>query len=760
MRSQRRFLFVLLAVVLVTLLLIVFSPALVAKGLRVWLWWNARAEKLTLKVDNIDAPFLRPIVLRGIHLKSADDAAVRIEANATQAVVSLNLKSILLRSRGRALENLSVEGLRAEIHRQKSGRPISDSGWSTLRRVLPENFAFMPFDLRFESGSALLLLRGVSISGSPVEAGRFHASEVIVSSSLFHQTFSNLSGATDWQAERLTLAGLTLTRGLDAQSITFDSSHLGKRRLAFDVDLDVFGGKFRGSIANEWRSQHSNWSMAGSAADISLSQTAEAIGFMGRVGGLVHAGKFTFRGDLADPLAATASLWMELTAPAWRDREADLVMLGLSLYARQLELQQLYIKQKKNQLTLSGESSFPTTPSGWLRPDFRGNVSASIEDLGEFASLFGGDRTHFAGRIAVEGTLNARDRNIGGNLSASGSGLTMFKSSIDEFRAELTLKRNEVEITQLEMKRKNDLLQAQLKIATSPDYAYSGSIDATVSNVGEYLSLIYTGIQSKPISASLHATIESSLWDAHVILNPPSSRPVTVDAVFPFPLGKPWETLWTKPITITADFPALHLAEIPHRTSSSPSFDGILMGHLAITETPMHPKIIGAMQLLGGRFGSTPKSSEIEGRWRFDGHTGEVEFLKLGEKGNVASFYGNVDYPDSRQITMRLFPNERIVDLNVVRMGCISRIALTPASQDSLAPAVFSVELRGGIGSSDWTVSLREPFAVPASAALIWDFTSKSFQLCPGAAGSQEELVMGVEAPSPPPPAKARKRRR
>src|ERR1700730_192178 len=163
MRSQRRFLFVLLAVVLVTLLLIVFSPALVAKGLRVWLWWNARAEKLTLKVDNIDAPFLRPIVLRGIHLKSADDAAVRIEANATQAVVSLNLKSILLRSRGRALENLSVEGLRAEIHRQKSGRPISDSGWSTLRRVLPENFAFTPFDLRFESGSALLLLRGVSI---------------------------------------------------------------------------------------------------------------------------------------------------------------------------------------------------------------------------------------------------------------------------------------------------------------------------------------------------------------------------------------------------------------------------------------------------------------------------------------------------------------------------------------------------------------------------------------------------------------------
>src|SRR4029077_14691009 len=116
----------LLTFLLAALLLTAFSPLLVAKGLRIWLWWNARAEKLILKVDDIGAPFLGPIVLRGIHLKSAEDPAVRIEATAAKAVISLNLKTILLRTRGRALGNLSVEGLRAEIHRQKTGRPISD----------------------------------------------------------------------------------------------------------------------------------------------------------------------------------------------------------------------------------------------------------------------------------------------------------------------------------------------------------------------------------------------------------------------------------------------------------------------------------------------------------------------------------------------------------------------------------------------------------------------------------------------------------
>ncbi|HJT81949.1 MAG TPA: hypothetical protein VJ719_12185, partial [Chthoniobacterales bacterium] len=472
-------------------LVIAFSPLLVARGVQTWFWWKTRGTNVTVKIDQIEAPFLRPIVLRGVRLKTGPASAVRIDVTAARVVFGLNLKSVLWRTRGRTLRSLLVQGLHLEVQRKKTGAPMSVAGWNTVQRLLPESFDFQSVDIRVESDSTLALLRGVNLSGTPVSAGRFEAAEIMISSPMFRQTFSKLLAATDWQSERLTIAALTLARGLDVQWITADLSHLGKRRMGLDFDLDAFGGKLRGSVANEWRSQRPNWNIAGSAGDISLSQTAEALGFTNRVGGLLHAGKFTFRGHLGEALTGTASLWMELTAPAWRDREADVIMVGLSLYGRQLELQQLYIKQKRNELTMNGEGSFPTSAAGWLRPDLRGNVSASIEDFGEFASLFGGNREDFAGRIEVEGTFNARDRKVGGNLVATGSGLTMFKESIDEFQTTFNLNREAIEILQMELKRNNDTLHIQGKIDTSPGQNYSGSIDATIANVNEYLSGAY-----------------------------------------------------------------------------------------------------------------------------------------------------------------------------------------------------------------------------------------------------------------------------
>src|SRR5712692_6283655 len=105
---------------LLTILLLVFTvwsaPFAVSNGLRLWVWWKGRQQKLTVKIDKIDAPFLRPVVMRGFRMTSAHDAAFHIDVSADRATIGLNLKSILLRRGGRAIRTLSVEGLRAEIH--------------------------------------------------------------------------------------------------------------------------------------------------------------------------------------------------------------------------------------------------------------------------------------------------------------------------------------------------------------------------------------------------------------------------------------------------------------------------------------------------------------------------------------------------------------------------------------------------------------------------------------------------------------------
>src|SRR5204863_297079 len=124
-------------------------------------------------------------------------------------------------------------------------------GWSALQKLLPNNFNLDRLDLRVEERGTVVLLRNASISASEVEAGQFHASEVMVSSPWFRQTFSELRGATNWENDRLTIAGLTLSRGLDLQSLTADFSQLDKQHLGLEFDLDAFGGKARANIANE-----------------------------------------------------------------------------------------------------------------------------------------------------------------------------------------------------------------------------------------------------------------------------------------------------------------------------------------------------------------------------------------------------------------------------------------------------------------------------------------------------------------------------
>src|SRR3954471_11154937 len=121
MRSRNRFIIGLLGIALVVLLMIVFAPALVSRGVQLWLWWKTRSTGVTVKIDDVDAPFLSPIVLRGVRIQTSQASAVQIKASAARVVFALNLKGILLRTRGRTLRNLVIQDLHAEVHRKNTG---------------------------------------------------------------------------------------------------------------------------------------------------------------------------------------------------------------------------------------------------------------------------------------------------------------------------------------------------------------------------------------------------------------------------------------------------------------------------------------------------------------------------------------------------------------------------------------------------------------------------------------------------------------
>src|SRR5262249_17523554 len=477
-------------------------------------------------------------------------------------------------------------------------------------------------------------------------------------------------------------------------------------------DIDAFGGKLRANISHEWRSRYSNWKIAGGTADLSLARILDALGFADRVNGLLHAGNFTFRGNLAEPDRATASLWCELTGLTWRDRTAEALMLGAALYNRKIELQQLYIRQKSNQFTLSGEAALPANSSEWLKPDFRGNISASINQLGEFLALFGANPADFSGKIGIQGSMDTHGRNFGGQLTIDGASLTFFSHDIETFDAKVNLKPSELEIERFDLARKNDSLSGQGKIDLSPEHSYSGTLYAWTDDLRDYLSTLRgaPGQSAGPIPVELHATIESSQWDTRGVIRLPKSSPLSFTANFPLPIGITSSPFEMSPLKVWLEFPAFFLVAAPQFFHSNILEDGILSGKISLSETLEHPRIIGEVQLVNAKLANSDSFfNVIEASTLaiFDGNHASMEFLNLATKDVDLALRGEIDFENTKHIVVRIAGATPIFDLMTRPVDCVNKIEIAPAALP-LAPAAKEVEFRGALFQSGWSASLKE----------------------------------------------------
>src|SRR5205814_4653768 len=140
MPPRNRFFLVSLLVLLAALVAIWLTPFAVSNGVRSWVSWRARQEGFIATIDKIEAPFLRPVVIRRLLLRSTHDNGLRVDLTATDARFELNFKHILLHMRGHTIRNLSIEELHGELRRSnRTLRAITRRGRPTLDRVLPDD---------------------------------------------------------------------------------------------------------------------------------------------------------------------------------------------------------------------------------------------------------------------------------------------------------------------------------------------------------------------------------------------------------------------------------------------------------------------------------------------------------------------------------------------------------------------------------------------------------------------------------------------
>ncbi|HZE13267.1 MAG TPA: hypothetical protein VE086_05890 [Chthoniobacterales bacterium] len=401
---------------------------------------------------------------------------------------------------------MKIEGLTLGITRNPAPRESSSHiAWSLLAHLQADNFNFSAVNLHIENDLATVDVHDGALTGSELEAGTLTAHEITIAAPWLHKTFANLRGATSWQENRLSLGALSLVRGLDIDTITIDLSQIGDSRVGMEVSLDAFGGKVRARISSDDRGGKRTWDVAGNGAGVSLAQMSDAFEWTNRASGSIHASKFTFRGELNDLRNATAALWAEISGLTWRDRTADTVMIGASLYNRAIQVEQLYIKQRNNQLTLTGEFGWPEKFTSEFQPVFRGDLSASINDLGEFVRLFGWSPPDFAGQLSANGSVSAREGKLGGHISVTGNSLILFRSPIESLEMKLDLEESKVTITQFELRQTGDFFHGEGNFALTADHTYSGAFQTSVAQIANYRGFIPSEIMPWPLEGSVSA---------------------------------------------------------------------------------------------------------------------------------------------------------------------------------------------------------------------------------------------------------------
>ncbi len=509
----RKFLLIFCASILAAgILSVCLAPWLVAGGMRLW---AARQEGLQIEFAKIEAPLLRPVVVHKLQITSRPEAPFRVRVESPRVELALDLAALFSRARGRVLRTLATDGIAVDI-RMDPHTTSQRFAWRTLGDLLPDNFRLSGVQLHVENGGTIVDLHNGTLSGAQIEAGVFSASEITIVSPWFRKNFSQLRGTTSWQDTRLSIGAITLTRGLDLDAVNIDLSQIGENRLGLELNVDAFGGKIRARVSSDDHADKRTWDVAGTAADISLGQMSDALDLTDRASGSLHACKFTFRGEATNLREATAAVWAEVTGLTWRDRTADTIIIGASLYHRQVQVEQLFVKQRNNQLTLTGESALPQKLADWLNPDFRGDISASINDLGDFARLFGASPSDFAGKIDIAGNVTTRERKLAGQLTLSGNSLVVFRAPVESLNVNLSLKESRLEIANVELRRKNDTFRGQGNLDLAGERSYSASGTSSIAEVADYTELLPQSLQTFPLSGSLAVDwTASGAGDAH-----------------------------------------------------------------------------------------------------------------------------------------------------------------------------------------------------------------------------------------------------
>jgi hypothetical protein len=322
------------------------------------------------------------------------------------------------------------------------------------------------------------------------------------------------------------------------------------------------------------------------------------------------------------------------------------------------------------------------------------------------------------------------------------------------------LKANDLEIEQLDLRRKQDWLHAEGKIDLGSAHAYSGSLSADVKNVSDYLSLFGTTEEpdSNPASAHIQFMMDSGVWNGTATVTTAASRLDMGVISLPLRIGEDWNQLSATPLNVIFSFPVLSLERSPRWLGLELLRGGILSGGIHLSGTLQHPKVDADVQLIDGKVENEKLGfNGVSGRLRLSASHGLIDFLHVSNKDIDLSFRGEMDLSDADDVAVALTSTLPLFDVTSYPLHCVSQLRVSTIDT-MFASIVGQIEFRGGLINRNWTVTLQ-----PVAAGLFepTKISTRTMPLCFGPSSNGQTLTLGTYSPpQPPEPVGHRKRAR
>jgi hypothetical protein len=357
-------------------------------------------------------------------------------------------------------------------------------------RIRSDNWA-----LRSENFAALV---------SEVAPGELTASRLEVAVGNWNHTFRDISGKTGLQGDSLKVGQVTLMEGLRIESLAASPSRgEGGGLLDMELELQTFGGEVRLVAQVGPPSSEVPLEASGTFSKLGVAPLASFLKFTEAAGGVLVAGKFSFRGQPTVPERATASMRVEARNFQWESRQWDELVLGATLLDRRIQVPEFSLRQGQNQLLLNGDMQWPGADAPWWKSDFGVNLTARVENLTELSALLLPEFKYVAGGLTVDGAVRSQGGVLGGALIVSGANLTWRNAPVEELHAAVKLQGSEVQVLNLELAQGPDWVRGKGTIQVGQDWSYQGEVHVNVRDLGKYAALLQPPVGLEPYAGGL-----------------------------------------------------------------------------------------------------------------------------------------------------------------------------------------------------------------------------------------------------------------